>query len=209
MNARIKYPRTYHLPWSQGATSDDKVLKNTSIFKDKEVVITEKMDGENTTIYSDSFHARSIDSGKHSSRDWVSAFQSQIGFNIPNGWRVCGENLFAKHSIEYTNLTSFFLGFSIWNDNICLSWDETIEYFNLIGIQSVPVLWRGIYSDKEVISLCNDLDLNTKEGIVVRVVDSFLYEDFKNSVAKFVRKNHVSTNTHWTQNEIIQNKLAQ
>ena len=42
-----KYPRTYHLPWSLGATSDDKILKDTSCFDDKIVIITEKLDGEN------------------------------------------------------------------------------------------------------------------------------------------------------------------
>lgn len=44
----IKYPRTFHLPWSLGATSDDKVLKNVDHFEGTCVVITEKMDGENS-----------------------------------------------------------------------------------------------------------------------------------------------------------------
>ena len=44
---KIKYPRTFHLPWSPGATSDDKMLKSIEHFIGKEVVITEKMDGEN------------------------------------------------------------------------------------------------------------------------------------------------------------------
>lgn len=56
----IKYPRTYHLPFSLGKTNDDKVLSNTDHFKGKMVVITEKMDGENTTLYSDYLHARSL-----------------------------------------------------------------------------------------------------------------------------------------------------
>lgn len=48
-----KYPRTYHLPWSLGKTDDDKTLKTTEIFKNKKVVVTLKMDGENTTLYKD------------------------------------------------------------------------------------------------------------------------------------------------------------
>lgn len=35
------------------------------------VVITEKMDGENTTLYRDGLHARSLDSRHHPSRNWV------------------------------------------------------------------------------------------------------------------------------------------
>jgi hypothetical protein len=61
---RIKYPRTPHLPWSPGATSDDIYQGNTSYFENKVVVVTEKMDGENTSIYRDFVHARSIDSIK-------------------------------------------------------------------------------------------------------------------------------------------------
>ena len=55
MNERVKYPRTYHLPWSEGRTDDDKVLSDDSQFIGKYVVVTEKMDGENTTIYSDGY----------------------------------------------------------------------------------------------------------------------------------------------------------
>jgi hypothetical protein len=42
-----KYPRTYHLPWSPGVNDDDKVISDINIFRDHEVVITEKLDGEN------------------------------------------------------------------------------------------------------------------------------------------------------------------
>lgn len=80
-----KYPRTPHLPFSKGMTSDDKVLDNTNNFKDKQVVVTEKMDGENTTIYKDFYHARSLDS-KH--KDYHSYLLSKIlpniQYEIPN-----------------------------------------------------------------------------------------------------------------------------
>ena len=57
-----KYPRTPHLPWSPGKTNDDKVLKDTSHFLGKEIVMSLKMDGEATTLYNNHMHARSIDS---------------------------------------------------------------------------------------------------------------------------------------------------
>ena len=47
---KTKYPRTYHVPWSPGATSDDKKLPEQWFYADgwagSEIVITEKMDGE-------------------------------------------------------------------------------------------------------------------------------------------------------------------
>lgn len=103
-----KYPSTFHLPWSQGITNDDKILKNLSNFYNKKIVVTIKMDGESCTMYRDKIHARSIDSKNHPSRHWVKQFHSTIKYNIPKNWRICGENLFAKHSIFYNNLPSFF-----------------------------------------------------------------------------------------------------
>lgn len=42
----MKYPRTPHLPWSEGMTSDDKMLKTTNIFVGNRVIVTEKLDGD-------------------------------------------------------------------------------------------------------------------------------------------------------------------
>ncbi len=54
-----KYGRTYHLPMSPGATKDDKIVSDLSgLFGAAEVVITKKMDGENTTIHARGCHAR-------------------------------------------------------------------------------------------------------------------------------------------------------
>lgn len=44
---QYKYPRTPHLPWSPGATSDDKYISSFESFRGKQIVVTEKMDGEN------------------------------------------------------------------------------------------------------------------------------------------------------------------
>lgn len=68
---RFKYPRTPHLPWSAGKTDDDIVLLSTEHFEGKKVVVTEKLDGENTTMYTDYLHARSTINRPHISRGWV------------------------------------------------------------------------------------------------------------------------------------------
>lgn len=39
-----KYPRTYHLPWSKGTTSDDKITKSISSILNKRIIILEKID---------------------------------------------------------------------------------------------------------------------------------------------------------------------
>ena len=47
MNHYYKYPKTYHFPHSPGLQNDDRLHPNISIFEDKEVIATIKMDGEN------------------------------------------------------------------------------------------------------------------------------------------------------------------
>ena len=107
----IKYPRTYHLPWSENITDDDRIIKSLDKFKEGRIIITEKMDGENTTMYCDYIHARSVDGRHHPSRNYVKQFRSSISHEIPEGWRVCGENLYAVHSIRYEDLSHYFQGF--------------------------------------------------------------------------------------------------
>jgi hypothetical protein len=205
-----KYPRTNHLPWSPGTSSDDRILKSVDDFLGKEIVITEKMDGENTTGYSNGYiHARSLTSSYHQSRTWVNAFLKKRLYQLPDGWRVCGENVFARHSIPYENLDSYFFGFSIWDEkNRALSWDDTTEWFQLLEIVSVPVLWRGILRSKTFLrSFSSKLDLEKQEGFVVRLADSFSFEDFSDCVAKWVRPGHVQTDRHWIHAEVVENKL--
>lgn len=205
----IKYPRTYHLPWSEGRTSDDKTLANCDHFAGKVVVVTEKRDGENTTLYRDGMHARSIDGRHHPSRNWVKGLQGAIGYTIPEGWRVCGENLYARHSFAYSGLPSYFEAFSVWTDeNACLSWEETLEFCRERGIHVVPTLWTGVWEEAKVRSLIEELDTEAQEGIVVRVAEGFRYDEFGSSVAKWVRANHVQTEDHWMHSAVVANELV-
>lgn len=206
MSNKIKYPRTPHFEWSEGKTSDDKVLSNLSSFEGEDIVITEKMDGENTTLMTDCIFARSLDSVDHPSRHWVKGLWGNIKHLIPTGWRICGENLYAKHSLAYNNLPSYFMVFSIWDENnICLSVDDTLEYCELLGLIHVPILYRGKFN----IDIIKNFKINTEkqEGFVMRKARSFPFSEFKTSVVKWVRAGHVTTEDHWMYQKITPNKL--
>lgn len=203
---KYKYPRTPHLSWSLGFTDDD-IIDSEIKFNNKNIVVTEKLDGENTTLYKDYYHARSIDSKYHESRAWIKAFQSQLSNDIPENWRFCGEYMFAKHSIKYNDLKSYFYLFSVWNEeNECLSWDETVEIANILDIPTPNVLYIGEYNEKIIKEI--KLNFETQEGYVVRNTERFKYEDFKYNISKFVRKNHVQTNKHWMRDKLEKNWLA-
>lgn len=205
---RCKYPKTLHLPWSEGLTNDDRLLESTEVFVGQDVVVTEKLDGENTTMYSDHIHARSIDSKSHPSRGWVRSLHSQIQVDIPVGWRICGENLYAKHSIRYDVLPTYFLVFSVWNEqNWCLSWDETKETAALLGLQTVPELYVGKWDEAVIKTLFTGMSRYglEQEGYVVRICGGFSYDEFQWHVAKFVRARHVQTDENWMYQPVIPN----
>lgn len=204
---RVKYPRTLHLPWSPGVASDDK--RHACFKPDVEVAVTEKMDGENTSLYRDYIHARSLDGRPHASQDWVRALQGRVGWRIPEGWRVCGENLYARHAIAYEDLTSYFQVFNIWNEsNVALSWTDTLSWAGELGLQTVPVLYRGPF-DRAMIHAAWEALSHTSEGYVVRPAESVPYDEWTQAVGKYVRAQHVQPSTkHWSRAAVIPNKLA-
>ncbi|MFE3585930.1 RNA ligase family protein [Streptomyces niveus] len=203
---RTAYPRTVHVPWSPGVGSDDVRGGDLDGLRGREVVVTEKMDGENTTLYRDGLHARSLDSGHHPSRAWVKGLQGRIGALVPDGTRVCGENLYARHSIAYEELESWFYGFSVWDGEWCLGWDETVRVLRRLGIPSPRVLWRGVFDERALRGL--KLDPARQEGYVVRTVEGFVREEFGRRLAKWVRPHHVQTDTHWMHAAVVENGLG-
>ncbi|MGW6878122.1 RNA ligase family protein [Streptomyces xanthophaeus] len=203
---RTHYPRTPHLPWSPGAASDDVRADGFAGLAGREVVVTEKLDGENTTLYRDGLHARSLDSAHHPSRAWVKGLQGRIGPAIPEGRRVCGENLYARHSLPYGELDSWFYGFSVWDGEHCLDWDQGVRFLRGLGIPTPPVLWRGTFDERALRKL--KLDTARQEGYVVRTVAGFTRADFGRCVAKWVRPGHVQTGTHWMFAQVVPNGLG-
>jgi len=159
-------------------------------------------------MYRSGIHARSRDSQHHPSRDWVKALHGTICNDILAGWRFCGENVYAKHSVGYEELPSYFLLFSIWSEeNEALSWDETQEWAELLGLETPPVLFEGKWDQKAVEEIV--IDREKQEGYVVRMAGRFPFDEFRTSIAKWVRKGHVQTDQHWMHAEIVPNVLAE
>jgi hypothetical protein len=196
------------LPWSEKRGADDKTLLDTSNFEGQDIVLTAKMDGENTTLYSDGLHARSLDSGHHPSREWVKGLWGRMGYMIPEGMRVCGESLYARHTVPYSNLRDFFYVHSIWEEEQCLSWDETEEWAELLGLQLVPVIWKGKWDEEKVRATpTGEVEGDPCEGYVVRLSRRFFLEDFSKSVAKFVRADFQIPGEHWMFQKITPNEI--
>ena len=210
-NNLVKYPRTPHVPWSPGNTADDIVLDSIRHLESLvDVVVTEKLDGENTTLYRDHMHARSVDSRAHPSRDWLKRFHAGFRHDIPPNFRICGENLYARHSVYYDSLPSYFLVFAVFEHETCLSWDETAEWCKLLGLEHVPVLYRGPWNEAKIKSCWRGTSAfgAEQEGYVIRNASRFQFGDFGRNLAKFVRASHVTSEEHWMAQALVPNRLS-
>lgn len=207
----VKHPKSLHLPWSESVATDDgdAIQHDLSLLMSGEIVVTEKLDGEQTTMYADYIHARSLDSNDRTgTRDWVKNLRASIAHEIPPGWRICGENMYAVHSIEYDDLPSWFFVHSIWDHrNEALSFDDTVEWASLLGLETVPVLYRGEWDEREIRGCWSPANHHTQEGYVVRSAASFPMSEFARRVAKFVRPGHVTTTRHWSAGPVATNGL--
>ena len=204
-----KYGRTYHLPWSPGTTSDDRISKSVESLLGIDIVVTEKLDGENCGMTDGGVYARSHAAFTTSawSREVRSLHKQSIENSLGEGVFLFGENMEGIHSIEYLNLTSYFYIFGVRDNGIWIPWSKVEEYSYLLDLPTVPVLFKGkVETEKELKDLTEDLVSQpsalggNREGIVVRNAGEFSNEDFGANVMKWVRKGHVTTGEHWTRN---------
>jgi len=204
----IKYPKTPHFDFSKTLERGDRILKSFKGFIGKRVIVTEKLDGENASCYKGYYHPRSVIDDGHPSRDWLKGFKANFDYEIPEGWRICGENMYQLHSIPYDELITYFYVFNIWNENnLCLDWNTTKEWCELLGLKTVPVIYDGNFDYDKIKKIFRNLDYKKQEGIICRVAHSFLYKDYDIYYAKAVRPNHIQTDEHWMEKPIIPNKL--
>ena len=210
----MKYPRTYHLPYSPGATKDDKKLQGDWFenYIGSEIVITEKLDGENIHMTQKDCYARSDGAPTRSpwSRniwDPSDGLYWKIRIYISDNETLFGENLYGEHSIHYNNLDQYFHLFAVNNGKDWYDWDAVKLFADVINVPYVPELWRGsVYSEDELKKLVEkytsmpSLYGEQRGGVVVRLAGSFKIEDFSKYVCKWVRPNHVQTDDHWTRN---------
>jgi hypothetical protein len=207
-----KYPRTYHLPFSPGTTSDDRIAKDvSSLTAGSRVVMTEKLDGENTCLNVRGVFARSH--GAPTRNPWASylwEMHARLKEDLKT-LELFGESLYAVHSIKYSGLPSYFFLFAVRDGERWLAWDEVAEYAGIIGVPTVPVLYEGTVSPDELrplveasivrpsrLSSTGGLPASSTEGVVIRLADAFEDAAFPTSVYKWVRRGHVRTTEHWS-----------
>ncbi len=196
-----KYGRTPHLPNSPGGTDDDQRLETAQHFVGRPIVILEKMDGGNWCMTRKAAYARSH-SG--STRNPIfapaKALWSQKRWDIDEGMSVFGEWLYYRHSIAYMALPAPYMLFNVRNDvtGVWDSWEDVQLQAAVLDLPTVPVLWQGVVaSEQELLELVERLAQESsacgglREGVVVRLAGEIRAADWSDSIAKWVRKDHI------------------
>lgn len=208
-----KYPRTPHLPDSPGATRDDRRLESYSSFLNRELVVTEKLDGSNVAMTRREVFARSHSGPpKHPSFDELKAVHARVATSIPLGVTIFGEWCAAVHSIEYEQIPPGPHVFAVRYDDLgtWASWGRVVYFSEYLGLPHACVLNHPWMSQTEAtvrqivegvaggVSCFGD----ELEGVVLRWMDGFEDEEFGRAVAKRVRAKHVQTDEHWAHGPI-------
>ena len=210
---KTKYPRTSHFDFSNSKTLDDKISNDCSILENKEIVINEKLDGQNSGFNKYDVYARSHAAPTELPWDKpIKQIHNRIKHIIGEDEFVFGESMVGIHSIEYKKLESYYYIFGIRVKDEWLCWDDVEDYAYCLDLPTVPVLFKGKTNDikTKVLDLIKKPSMfdgydiitgeETMEGVVCRNSNSFNNDNFNNNVLKMVRCGHVKTDEHWTRN---------
>jgi hypothetical protein len=165
---------------------------------DGELVVTEKLDGGNLTFTRDAMYGRSPDSGTQPWDRPAKALWAMTAYRIPDEWRVCGESMWARRSIAYSDLPGVFIVFGIWDEtDTLLGWDDTVDWARRLELPVVPVLYRGGSLSEARAAWSRQRDAERSEGYVVRAAGRIPAAEFGHKLLKWVRADHVRTGASW------------
>lgn len=141
MNESQKYCRSLHAQISLGTTSDDRFMPDGYVkaFADMpSLILTEKLDGENSAftkrgVFARSHTAPTVSPWSKPLRDRWELIKNDLG-----DLEIFGEGMYGIHSIAYSKLESFYYVFAVRENGKWLSWEEVKFYANLFDFPTVP-----------------------------------------------------------------------
>ena len=141
MNPSRKYARSLHARISLGTTSDDRFMPAgylSSFAEMEQLVLTEKLDGQNNCFNKHGVFARSHTATTQHPWDKPLRDRWELMKNDLKDLEIFGENMFGIHSIAYSELESYFYVFAIREKDTWLSWEAVKFYAALLDFPTVP-----------------------------------------------------------------------
>jgi len=220
----VKYPKTPHLFILPGLDiRDDKILPphEAEDFYKNDIIVEEKVDGANVGFsFTEMGEVKIQNRGNYLSQsdhsqfdiiwDWAYRRTDLLFRTLTTRYILFGEWCYAQHSIHYTSLPDWFLGFDIYDreEEIFLNTPRRDKIFKNISIYPVPLIRTGKFNKKDLVALVKGKSLlggGQLEGIYLRL-DS---DDNLVKRAKLVKEDFVqSIDEHWSKRKTITNKLS-
>lgn len=219
----FKFPPTPHLYWlGKAAPRADKVLgpEEASEFLRGEVIVEEKVDGANLGI---SVSVRGelvaqnrgtvLGAGAHPQfeplRPWLGRHRAALVDALGRDLMLFGEWCFAVHSLRYTRLPDWFLGFDVYDRAAGRFWStrRRDELLRSVGLAGVPELGRGRFDRGGIMGLmgASRLSEGLMEGVYIRREEGdWLLDRSKVVRAEFVQ----SIEEHWSSKRLEKNALV-
>lgn len=178
----VKYPRTPHLQGSRLQEGDEDLSQIPfSQILGKHIVVEEKIDGANSAISFDGEGNLLLQSRGHYLnggfrerhynllKQWANVNQDLFFDVLGSRYIMYGEWLYAKHTVFYDALPSYFMEFDIFDREreVFLDTPSRKELTKRMGIvSSVPVLGEGIFKNKEsILALLGDSKYITEKHL--------------------------------------------
>ena len=218
----FKFPSTPHLATLPGVEiRDDKVLtaNERSAFLARELTVEEKVDGANLGISFDfSGNVRAQNRGGHlrlpgsgqwrTLQNWLRLRADALFDTLIDRYILFGEWCYARHSVGYSRLPDWFLGFDVFDKRSgrFLSVTRRDALCRKMSVAQAPVIAHGQFDFNELVKLLSRSALADQpaEGLYLRS-DS---RKWLVQRAKVVRPEFLqSMEAHWSRSAIEPNRL--
>jgi ATP-dependent RNA circularization protein (DNA/RNA ligase family) len=205
-------------------TRDDKLLSNqeTLDFLRNKILIEEKIDGTNVGFSLDDNDVIKIQNrgnyigpGDHPQFstifDWTYNKLQLFRDHLGQRYILFGEWCYLKHSIHYTSLPDWFIGFDVYDkiENKFLSVERRNITFEKIGVYKVNEVAEGTYTRNDLMTLLDNTPSSYGpehiEGLYFRQDQS----DWLLKRAKLVRAEFISgIEAHWKKLALEKNQIG-
>jgi hypothetical protein len=218
----LKFPHTPHLAWlAAGQPRDDKVLSpdGAARFLNGDVVVEEKVDGANVGFSVEHGNVVAQSRGEYIRRPahpqfsplwpWLAGHQAAMKEALDKDLVLFGEWCFAVHSVRYSALPDWFVGFDVYDRRVRRFWPAARrnELLRAIGLLSVPELGRGHFHIRDLTLLLSQDSSRFGgpiEGLYLRQEE----DGWLDHRAKLVRAEFVqSIGEHWSNRPVERNHL--
>lgn len=185
------------------------------------IVVEEKLDGANLGLSFDSdgrlwaqnrgnFLEGRLRGQWENLRGWLARHERGLREHLPAGAVLFGEWCFARHSVSYTRLPDWYLGFDVLDAERDAFWSANRRdaLLTAAGLVSVRRMAAGRLSARDVLDLLTEKSAYADapvEGIYLRLDD----DGWLRQRAKIIRPEFVqSIGEHWTRGDLAANRCV-